>query len=68
VPNVITFGALISACEKGETSKQAAETFQTMQRQGVVPNIITCGALICAYEKGAKPEQATEVLHSMQRA
>jgi pentatricopeptide repeat protein len=37
VPNVITFNALISACEKGQEPERALELFEAMQRQGVVP-------------------------------
>ena len=58
VPNVITYSALISACEKGKQPERALEVSQAMQWQGVVPNIITYITLINACEKGKQPEQA----------
>ena len=52
VPEVITFSALISACEKGKQPGRALELFEAMQRQGVVPDVITYNALINACDKG----------------
>ena len=46
VPNVITYSALISACEKGKQPERALELFEAMKRQGVVPDVITYSALI----------------------
>ena len=43
-PDVITYSALISACEKGKQPEQAMEVFKAMQQQGVVPNVITYNA------------------------
>ena len=40
VPNVTTYSALISACEKGKQPERALELFEAMQRQGVVPNVM----------------------------
>ena len=39
VPNVISYNALISACEKGKQPQRVLELFEAMQRQGVVPNV-----------------------------
>jgi pentatricopeptide repeat protein len=36
VPDVITYSALISACEKGTQPERALELFEAMQRQGVL--------------------------------
>lgn len=58
VPNLITYSALISACEKGGKPEQALELFEAMLRRGVVPELITYNALISACEKGGKAEQA----------
>ena len=54
-----------SACEKDEQPEQALETFQAMQRQGVVPDLIICNALISACEKGKQPERALEVFQAL---
>ena len=41
VPDVITYGALISACEKGREISRALQLCEAMSRQGVVPNVAT---------------------------
>ena len=41
VPDVITYSALISVCEKGKLPERALELFRAMRRQGVVPNVFT---------------------------
>ena len=61
VPDVITYNALISACEKREQPERALEVFKGMSWKGVVPNVITYNALISACEKGEQPERALEV-------
>ena len=39
--DVVTYNALISACQKGKQPERALEVFEAMQRQGVVSNVIT---------------------------
>ena len=46
VPNVISYNALISACETGKQLEQTLDVFRTMQRQGEVPDVITYNAFI----------------------
>ena len=46
VPNVITYSAVISACEKGKQPERLLEVLETMQRQGMVPDIITYNSMI----------------------
>ena len=41
VPDVISYNALISGCEKGQQPEQALELFKAMQRQGLVADVIT---------------------------
>ena len=67
VPEVITYSAVISACEKGKQPERALEVFQTMLWYGLVPNVITYSALVSACGKGQQPEQALEVFQAMQR-
>ena len=62
VPNVITYCALISVCEKSAEAERALQVFDGMQREGVVPNVITDSALISVCEKSGEPERALEVL------
>ena len=52
VPNVITYNALISACEKGKQPERALGVLEAMQQQGLEPNAITYNALISSCEKG----------------
>ena len=58
IPNVTTYTALISACEKGEQPELALEIAEEMQRHDVIPNVITYRALISACENGKQPERA----------
>jgi len=48
MPNVITYSALISACEKGTRAKEALNAFKAMQRQGLVANAISMTSLLLA--------------------
>ena len=48
LPNVITYTALISACEKGNGLTSAMDVFRAMQEQHVHPDVITYNALISA--------------------
>ena len=65
VPNVITYNALISACEKGKQPRRTIEILQAMQGQGLVPNVITYSALISACGKGKKPKRVLEVFQTV---
>ena len=58
VPNVITYSALISACETGQKAVRALELFHVMRGQGLVLNVITYTALISACEKGKELNRA----------
>ena len=65
VPEVLTYSALISTCEKGAQSEQALGIFAELKRQGLAPGVITYNALISAWEKGKQPEQALKVFEAM---
>ena len=67
VPNVVTYSALVSACEKGEQPQRALELFNAMKQQGVLPNGIAYNALVCACKKGQEPNMVLKVFNSMQR-
>jgi len=58
VPNVITFGAVISACGKGSQTDQAVRIFQALKEQCVVPNLIIYNAVVSVFEKGRSSERA----------
>ena len=68
LPDVVTYSALISACEKEEHSGRSMTLFEAMKQQGVVPNFISHSALISACEKGKQPERALELKGVMPNA
>merc|ERR1712217_302535 len=65
-PDVITFLALISACEKACKPEKALELFAEMQRRGLQPNNITCNSLISCRKNACKPKQVLELFAEMQ--
>ena len=46
IPTVITYNAVISACEKGNECQEALRLFNEMQTRGLTPNVITYSAII----------------------
>jgi len=55
VPEVVTYSAAISACEKGQQHQQALHLLRAMQRHAIVPDAIaysaavsTCRPALCA--------------------
>ena len=67
VPTIITYAALISACQKSKESEQALEIFVAMSEQRMVPNAITYNAMMTACEKSQRPEQALKAFVSMEQ-
>ena len=64
-PDVITYSAAISACEKGRQSEMALELLERMKRAGIPPTVITYNAAISACEKGRQWKRALELLDEM---
>ena len=63
MPNVITYSALISACEKGKQPEQALGLLQEMVDQLLTPNVVSFSAFISTSEKEqAVGESGTEAL------
>ena len=58
LPAVVTYNAVISACEKGQHPHQALQLLQEMQLKDILPNAVTYKAAISACEKGQHPHQA----------
>ena len=52
LPNVISYNAVVSACEKGQQGQQALGLLAVMQRTAVLPNVISYSAAISACENG----------------
>ena len=51
-PNVISYNAAISACEKGQRWEKALQLVREGVWQGLAPNVISYSAAISACEKG----------------
>ena len=47
-PNVITYNAAISACEKAKQAEKALELLEEMRQGGLKPDVITYSAAISA--------------------
>ena len=75
-PTAITYNAMITAYEKGnslitacenvEQPELARDIFAAMEQQGMVPHAIAYNALISACEKSKQPEQALVVCVAME--
>ena len=61
LPNVITYNALISACEKGTLPQSALQLLEAMLHQGLRPGVIAYNALVSTCEKGKETCQAFNV-------
>jgi len=64
-PNIISFSAAISACEKGQQCRQALRLLRVMPQQGVTPNVVSYNAAISACEKGQQWQLALDLLQEM---
>lgn len=67
-PDLITYSALINACEKGGQWQAALEQLSTMVCEQVQPNVITFNSAISACEKGAPAEVVVGLLDQMHAA
>jgi pentatricopeptide repeat protein len=67
-PDVITYNALISACEKAGEVETALTTFNDMRAAGIIPNLITYNALISACEKAGEVETALKIFEDNMQA
>lgn len=71
VPNIITYGALMTACERKESIEHADKVFQMMmtheEEGNLQPNEIIYGAAISCCRKARDPERAFGLLKKMIR-
>lgn len=65
LPDVITYNALITACNKDADPTRASELFGKMLSRGLRPTVITYSALINACAKGMAPERALVLFDEM---
>jgi pentatricopeptide repeat protein len=64
-PNVITFSAAISACEKGGQWKRALSLLDEMRDNGVAPDVIIFNAAILACAKASRPGVALQLFDQL---
>ena len=64
-PDVISYSAAISACEKGSQWEKALGLLQDMTCRGIKPDVISYSAAISACEKGSQWEKALGLLQDM---
>ena len=51
-PTLVTYSAVISACEKGQELRRAFDVCAEMLRQAREPTLVTYSSVISACEKG----------------
>ena len=67
-PNVISYSAAISACEKGGQWQEALTLFEVMFKAKVQPNVFSYSAAISACEKGGQWQEALTLFDAMPKA
>ena len=45
-PNVVTYSAIVSTCEKAQNLEAAQDYFNEMKREGLTPNVVTYSAMV----------------------
>merc|ERR1712048_480113 len=66
-PNVISFSAAISACEKGAQWPWALSLFDGMQKARIQPDVITFNAAIHACGSAGEWQRASELFEKIKR-
>ena len=64
-PNVVSFGAAISACEKGGQWQLALSLFRAIPEATMQEKAVCCSAAISACEKGKQWQQAVALFYAM---
>lgn len=66
-PTVVTFGSLMTACERVGNLEAASQVFKQMRNAGMEANEIVYGAAISTCRKAGDPERALLLLRKMIR-
>ena len=66
-PDVVSYSAAISACEKGTMPEMALDLLKEMEHKGLEPDVITYTVAISACEKGKMPEKVLDLLKEMEQ-
>ena len=67
-PNVISYNAAISACEKGGRWQEALTLFEAMTKAQIQPTVISYNAAVSACEKGGRWQEALTLFDAMPKA
>ena len=62
MPDVASYSAAISACEKGKHWEEALRLLQEMLHRSLTPDVVSHSAAISACEKGKRWEEALRLL------
>merc|ERR1712118_57970 len=65
-PDVISFNAAISACEKGGQWERALSLLDEMRESGVSPNVISFNAAILSCAKASQPGVAMQLFDQLE--
>ncbi|CAJ1353554.1 unnamed protein product, partial [Effrenium voratum] len=65
-PNIVSYGAAVSACEKGAQWQIALALLQELAAGSLRPNLLVCNAAISACDKGNRWRHAVQLLALMQ--
>ena len=63
-PTILTYNALVSACEQGKDLSKALQLLEDMQPQGIKPDIVAYNALVSACEKGEDLSKALQLFEA----
>jgi pentatricopeptide repeat domain-containing protein 1 len=66
-PTVITYGSLVTACERVGSVEDLSKVFKLMKQDGLHPNEIIYGAAISCCRKAGEPERALLLFRKMLR-
>ena len=67
-PNIITYSAAISACEKSGQVEKCLDLLDEMKADGVVPDVIAYWTIIHACEEGGQADKAVHLRAEMMAA
>ncbi|CAI9279217.1 unnamed protein product [Lactuca saligna] len=65
IPNIVTYGALISGwCKEGKLDK-AFTTYSEMKEKGFTPNVIICSTMVSSLYRNGMIDEANMLLHKI---
>ena len=64
-PNVVSYSAAMSACEKGKQWEEAFALLQEIVRRVLTPNVVSYSAAMSAFETGGQWQCALGLLDDM---